>query len=97
MEADRDLVRKAAAMAMIELTGEEEAEFARDLGVIMDYMERISEMDTGDLEPMEHVLPVQNVFRDDVPEDSENTDELLKCASETKDGWYVVPSVVDTL
>jgi len=91
------LVRRTAALAMIELGKDEEADFARDLRLIMDYMERLAQIDTGDLEPMEHVLPVKNALREDLPEGSQNSSELLGCAQEVKDGYYVVPSVVDPL
>ena len=97
MEADRDLVRKIAALAMLELSPEEEAEFARDMNLIMGYMERLSEVDTHGIEPMEHVLPLKNVLRPDIPEDFSGSDDLLKCAAMVKDNCYVVPSVVDAL
>lgn len=97
MEADRKLVRRIARLASLGLSEEEEIEFAEDLKLIMDYMERLAEIDTGDMEPMEHVLPLKNVLRPDIPEDCKERDELLKCAACMKDGCYVVPSVVDSL
>jgi aspartyl-tRNA(Asn)/glutamyl-tRNA(Gln) amidotransferase subunit C len=66
---------------MLELSPEEEAELARDMNLIMGYMERLSVVDTQGIEPMEHVLPLKNVLRPDIPEDFSGSDDLLKCAA----------------
>jgi aspartyl-tRNA(Asn)/glutamyl-tRNA(Gln) amidotransferase subunit C len=97
VEADRELVMKIAALAMLELSPEEEAELARDMNLIMGYMERLSVVDTQGIEPMEHVLPLKNVLRPDIPEDFSGSDDLLKCAAMVQNDCYVVPSVVDAL
>ena len=68
MEADRKLVRIIAALAMLGLSGEEVSEFARDMNIIMGYMNRLAETNTDGFEPMEHVVPLINELRQDIPD-----------------------------
>lgn len=97
MEADRELIRRIAALASLGISEEEEAEFAGDLKLITDYMERLARIDTRGVEPMEHVFPLKNVLRQDIPEECSAGDELLKCAAMVKDRCYRVPSVVEDI
>ncbi|NMA65523.1 MAG: Asp-tRNA(Asn)/Glu-tRNA(Gln) amidotransferase subunit GatC [Clostridiaceae bacterium] len=95
MAADESIVKKIADLAAISIKENEINDFSKDLNSIIGYMEQLSRIDTGDLSPMEHVLPVTNVFRDDEVTNICRRDELLRSASVTKDGCYFVPNVVD--
>ena len=54
-----------------------------------------NELDTTGVEPMSHVFPVQNVFREDVVVNGDDRENILKNAPEEKDGSFVVPKTVD--
>ena len=65
------------------------------LAKILDYMEQLNQLDTVGVEPTSHVLPLQNVFRDDVENrlviDSK---ELVKSAPKHDKGHYEVPQII---
>lgn len=97
MEDGVRLVKKIANLASLGLSEKEETEFAQDLDLIIGYMEQLSRIDTGNAEPMEHVLPLRNVLRPDVPVNGDRREELLKCAPSVDNGCYIVPSVVESI
>ena len=69
------------ALAELELSGEEKEAAKRDMGRMLDYVEKMNELDTTGIEPMSHVFPLQNVFREDT----------LRNAPCHKEGMFVVP------
>lgn len=78
-------------LAKLELSGEEKEQAKRDMGRMLDYIDKLSELDTSGVEPMSHVFPVQNVFREDVVTNGDTREELLRNAPEQKDGMFMVP------
>lgn len=96
MSIDIETIKKIANLAAISFEENELEGFARDFDLIIGYMEQLSKIDTGDIKPMEHVLPVQNVFREDEDTNQNNRDELIKCAPVSENGCYIVPSVVES-
>ena len=52
-------------------------------------------LDTSGVEPMSHVFPVNNVFREDVVTNGDDRENILKNAPEERDGAFVVPKTVD--
>ena len=62
---DVEQVRKVAKLARLELNDAEISEFTGQLGAILEYVEKMNELDTADVEPLAHCLPISNVFRDD--------------------------------
>ncbi|MDE7232631.1 MAG: Asp-tRNA(Asn)/Glu-tRNA(Gln) amidotransferase subunit GatC, partial [Lachnospiraceae bacterium] len=53
------------------------------------------ELDTSQVEPMSHVFPVQNVFREDVVGNGDEREHLLSNAPQEKDGMFVVPKTFE--
>lgn len=95
MNADRNTIHYVANLAALQLNEAELNNCSRDLGVIMGYMEQLMAIDTGSVEPMEHVLSIRNVLRDDVAVNADNRDSLLAVAPVAEEGCYLVPSVVE--
>ena len=62
---------------------------------MLDYIDTLNELDTSGVEPMSHVFPVNNVFREDVVTNEDDRDEILANAPEAKDGAFVVPKTFD--
>lgn len=84
-----------ARLARMELDADEKAALENDLTSIIGYMDTLSAIDTTGVEPMEHVLGLSNVTREDEPVPSYNREELLACAPKQEDGFYDVPLAVE--
>lgn len=94
MALARDDVLKVAELARLRLTDQQVDLFARQLSDVLGYMQKLDELDTADVEPMTHPLPVTNVGRDDVPHDSLSTDDVLANAPDRRGGFFGVPPVL---
>ncbi len=90
-----ETIEYVAALAKLDLTDEEKARAKVDLGNILDYVEKMNELDTEGVEPMSHVFPYNNVFRDDVVTNGADPDSILKNAPQVKDGGFAVPPTFD--
>lgn len=75
--------------------GEKEKEKLRmDLEKIISYVSQLEKVNTDDVEPTYHVLPVKNVFRKDKRERRFSREDILKNAPEQKDGLFKVPKII---
>jgi len=92
---DAEQVRKVAKLARLELTEAEVEEFSRQLSAILEYMEKMSELDTTDVEPLAHCLPVSNVFREDSVKESLGTVKALANAPQRDGEFFKVPKILD--
>ena len=81
-------------LSQISLTEEEKQETAGELKKILAYMEKLEELDTDGVEPMSHVFPVQNVFREDEVTNGDNSEAMLANAPKAKEGQYQVPKTI---
>ena len=79
-------------LAKLELSAEEKEQAKKDLVEMLDYIDQLGELDTTGVEPMSHVFPVHNVFREDVVTNGDDRDSILKNAPEKKDGMFLVPN-----
>lgn len=79
-------------LAKLELSVEEKEQAKKDLAEMLDYIDQLGELDTTGVEPMSHVFPVHNVFREDVVTNGDDRDNILKNAPEEKDGMFLVPN-----
>lgn len=82
-------------LAKLELSEEEKEQAKKDMANMLDYIDMLNELDTDGVEPMSHVFPVHNVFREDVVVNGDTRDKILKNAPEKKDGSFMVPKTVD--
>ena len=89
-----EMIEYVGILAKLELSGEERERAKKDMGRMLDYIDKLSELDTEGVEPMTHVFPVQNVFREDIVTNSDTREQLLSNAPEQKDGMFVVPKTV---
>ena len=79
-------------LAKLELSAGEKEQAKKDLAEMLDYIDQLGELETTGVEPMSHVFPVNNVFREDVVTNGDDRDNILKNAPEEKDGMFVVPN-----
>ena len=82
-------------LAKLELSDAEKEAAKRDMGRMLDYIAKLNELDTSGVEPMSHVFPVSNVFREDVVENGDEHEKMLANAPKVKDGMYQVPKTVE--
>jgi aspartyl-tRNA(Asn)/glutamyl-tRNA(Gln) amidotransferase subunit C len=92
---DQQQVRKVAKLSRLELTDSEVQEFTGQLGAILEYVEKMNELDTDNVEPLAHCLPVSNVFRDDRVTDSIGTEKALANAPDRDESFFKVPKILD--
>ncbi|MBO4998464.1 MAG: Asp-tRNA(Asn)/Glu-tRNA(Gln) amidotransferase subunit GatC [Lachnospira sp.] len=90
-----ETIEYVGILAKLELSGEEKEAAKKDMGSMLDYIDKLNELDTSDVEPMSHVFPVENVFREDIVTNGDNSEAMLKNAPEQKDNSYQVPMTVE--
>ena len=81
-------------LAKLALSDEEKEQAKKDMGKMLDYIDKLSELDTTGIEPMSHVFPVQNVFREDVVTNGDIHEQTLRNAPGEKDNMFMVPMTV---
>lgn len=88
-------IENVAKLARLELSPDEKDEFSRQLNGIIQYVEKINELDTSGVEPADHIVEVSNVFRDDAVQESIDRSELEKIAPDFREGHIVVPKIIE--
>ena len=86
-----ETIEYVGILAKLELSDEEKEQAKTDMGRMLDYIDKLGELDTSQVEPMSHVFPVKNVFREDVVTNGDMREEILKNAPGEKDGMFVAP------
>ena len=92
---DEAQVRKVARLSRLDLTEAEVEEFTGQLSAILDYVEKMNELDTDRVEPLAHCLPISNVFREDGARESLGTDAVLANAPQRDEDFFKVPKILD--
>lgn len=90
-----ETIEYVGILAKLELSGEEKEEAKKDMGRMLDYIDKLNELDTAGVEPCPHVFPVHNVFREDVVTNGDDRENILANAPEKKDGAFKVPKTVE--
>lgn len=88
-------VEAIAALARLDLTGEEKARFAGQLSDILEYAARLQALDTSGIPPTSSVLPGAGVLREDEPLPGLSLDQLLQNAPDARDRQFRVPPILD--
>lgn len=95
MKITDETIQYVAALAKLQVKEEQKEKTKEDLEKILNYMERMEELDTDEVEPMSHVLPLKNVFREDLVTNQADRENLLANAPKQKDGMFLVPKTVE--
>lgn len=91
--SDKIDIAKIAKLARLKLTEAESHQLGEYFEQIVAYINQLNQLDTSNVEPTSHVLPVHNVFRDDEVFKSTNVDYLTASPSNNK-GHYEVPKII---
>ena len=84
-----------AMLARLDLTSEEKEIFSKQLSSIIEYVDKLNELDTTSIKPTAHVLPIKNIFRDDKLKSSLPKDKALQNAPGRTDDFYRVPKIIE--
>lgn len=81
-------------LAKLELSPQEQEAAKSDMEKMLDYIDTLNELDTSGVEPMSHVFPVHNVFREDVVTNGDNREQTLANAPLRKEDSFEVPKTI---
>ncbi len=87
-------IEQIALLSRLELTGEEKETYSRQLNNILGHFEPLGLVDTKNVTPMIHVLPLKNVFRKDQVGEQMSRDEALSNCPASEDGYFKVPRII---
>ena len=92
---DNATIEYVGILAKLELSREEREAAKRDMSRMLDYVDKLNELDTEGVEPMSHLFPVHNVFREDEVINADSREQILANAPEQKDGAFKVPRTIE--
>ncbi|RQD75270.1 MAG: Asp-tRNA(Asn)/Glu-tRNA(Gln) amidotransferase subunit GatC [Candidatus Syntrophonatronum acetioxidans] len=95
MEIDKKMVEYVARLARLEINEREKDVYTRQLGNILNYVEMLNELDTTNVEPVFHVVPLTNVLREDEVKEGISSNEALRNAPEKENGFFKVPRIIE--
>lgn len=88
-------VEHVANLARLRFDEEEKKKLAEHLGEILEYINQLNKLNTDDVEPTSHAIPVKNVVREDVIKKSFTQEEALANAPSPVDGLFEVPKIIE--
>ncbi len=88
-------VKYIADLARLKLTEKEIDYFAGQLSAIISYIDQLKEVDTANVEPTTHVMPMQNVFREDVVRPSLRSEDVMRNAPSKESSLFKVPRIIE--
>lgn len=94
MAITKEQVKHVAKLARLKINEEELENYTKELSSILDYMEKLNELDTSNVEPLTYPVENTNVFRKDVLGASVKTEVALKNAPQKNDKYFKVPKVI---
>lgn len=90
-----ETIEYVGILAKLELSSEEKEQAKKDMNGMLDYIDKLNELDTDHIEPMSHVFSIHNVFREDQVENGDEREQILANAPEQKDSMFKVPKTVE--
>lgn len=87
-------VEHIARLARLQFSDAEKETLSEELNQILQYMEKLNELDTEGVEPLSHLTELVNIMRPDEVQPSLTREEALKNAPSKQDGFFKVPKVI---
>lgn len=88
-------MKHIAKLARLDLSEERLLALMKQINALMAHFERLQQLPTDEVEPTSHAIPVYNVFRPDEIGSSLKREEALAAAPEARDGFFIVPRIVE--
>ena len=95
MSTDIQTIRKLAHLARLEFSEEKEQEVLQDLNKILNWVDKLRELDTENIEPLTHMTAEMNVMREDVAQNTITHEEALLNAPKKDSDYFRVPKVLE--
>jgi aspartyl-tRNA(Asn)/glutamyl-tRNA(Gln) amidotransferase subunit C len=95
MKISAEEIERVAVLARLRLTAEEKLQLTRQLDDILEYMEKLHQLDTAQIEPFTHALDAINALRDDAVTNQPNAEELLANAPDRDGSFFKVPKIIE--
>jgi aspartyl-tRNA(Asn)/glutamyl-tRNA(Gln) amidotransferase subunit C len=95
MAINKETVKYVAGLARIELQPKELEKLSGQLQDILEFIDKLKEIDTASINPTSHILPINNVLREDKSADSLSADQALENAPRREDNFFGVPKVIE--
>ena len=95
MKLTREDVQRVASLARLRLTAEEKDQLTEQLDNILQYMDKLNQLDTSHVEPLAHVVDIVNAFREDKVTNRPNIDALLANAPARDETFFQVPKIIE--
>ena len=89
-------VERVASLARLSVTEEEAERLAAEFDSFLGYIETLQELDTSDIEPTSHPIPLPTPMREDLPEASIDAELAVANAPESSETSFLVPKVIDS-
>ncbi|MCK4325708.1 Asp-tRNA(Asn)/Glu-tRNA(Gln) amidotransferase subunit GatC [bacterium] len=94
MKISKKDVEHVAKLARLRLAEEEKEKFGKQLSEILEYVEKLNELDTEKVEPTSHVVPLKNVMREDEVRPSLPVEDVLRNAPVREGKYFKVPKII---
>ena len=94
MSISKKEVEHIADLARLELSEKEKVKFQKELGKIIEYIDKLKELDIENVPPTSQVVRMENVPREDKVTPSLSQEEALANAPDKKDNFFKVPRVI---
>ena len=95
MKLTREEVQRVALLARLRFTPKDEERLTEQLDNILEYMEKLNQLDTSRIEPFTHAANTKNPMREDAITNEPNTDALLANAPEQENHFFQVPKIIE--
>ena len=91
---DDETMENVCILAKLSLTEDEKEKAKEDMQKMLDYVDKLDELDTSSVEPMSHIFEDENVFREDIVTNGDGSKETLSNAPLEKDQSFKVPKTI---
>lgn len=89
-----ETIENVSILAKLELSSEEKKRMKEDMEEMLSYVDKLNELDTSGVEPMTHIFPIENVFREDVVTNGDGRKDALANAPKRDENGFVVPNTL---
>lgn len=87
-------VEHAANLAKLSLDQEKIEKYTKQIGAVLEYVDKLSELDTEDVVPTAYTVPMKNVLREDKVEESLSIEKSIANAPDKKEGQFRAPKIM---
>ncbi len=94
MEITDEMVKNLADLSRLTFNSLEKEEIKKDLQRMISFVEKLNELDTGNVEPLLHMTDAVNIYREDIVQGSMPKEDALKNAPMADNNYFKVPKVI---